>query len=112
MGLQIQIEQASKGLSSVGGNAALLLHRDGRPPDEVQRYIERWGLRTPKEAVQNMRFMQNPLFRSYIFNYSMGEDLLAPLLAGPDAVANFRRLLSEPLTPSQVRRWPAEPSTE
>ena len=52
--------------------------------------------------------MQNPLFRSYTFNYTMGKDLLAPLLAGADAVANFRRLLSEPLTPSQVRCWVAE----
>jgi len=106
--LQMQIEQASKGLSSVGGNAALLLHRDGRPFDEVQRYVERWSLRTPQEAAQIMRFMQNPLFRSYIFNYAMGKDLLAPLLAGPAAVANFRRLLSEPLTPGQVRSWLAE----
>jgi len=103
VGLQMQIEQASEGLSSVGNNAALLLHRDGRPADEVQRYVERWGLRTPKEAAQSMKFMQNPLFRSYIFNYAMGKELLAPLLAGPDAVANFRRLLSEPFTPSQVR---------
>jgi hypothetical protein len=103
--LQVQIEQAGKGLSGVGGNAALLLHRDGRPPDEVQRYVERWGLRTPKEAAQSMKFMQNPLFRSYIFNYAMGKELLAPLLSGADAVANFRRLLSEPFTPSQVRRW-------
>ena len=105
VGLQMQIEQVSEGLSSVGNNAALLLHRDGRPADEVQRYVERWSLRTPKEAAQSMKFMQNPLFRSYIFNYAMGKDLLAPLLAGPAAVANFRRLLSEPFTPSQVRRW-------
>jgi hypothetical protein len=89
----------------VGGNAALLLHRDQRSPDEVRGYVEHYGLRTPKEAGQTLKFLQNPLFRSYIFNYAMGKALLAPLLVGPDAVANFRRLLSEPLTPTQVRRW-------
>jgi hypothetical protein len=92
----------------VGSNAALLLHRDGRPPDEVQQYIERYGLRTPQEAKQTMRFIQNPLFRSYIFNYATGKALLAPLLEGEDAVDNLRRLLSEPLTPTQVRQWLAE----
>ena len=34
--------------------------------------------------------------------------LLAPLLEGPDAVANFRRLLSEPFTAAQRRQWLAE----
>lgn len=105
VGLQMQIERAGEGLRKVSSNAALLLHRDGRPPDEVQRYLERWGLGTPKEAAQAMKFIQTPLFRSYIFNYATGKALLAPLLAGPAAVANFRRLLSEPLTPSQVRLW-------
>ena len=105
VGLQMQIEQASRALRTVDGNAALLLHCYGRPADEVQGYVERWSLRTPTEATQIMRFMQNPLFRSYIFNYAMGKELLAPLLSGADAVANFRRLLSEPFTPSQVRRW-------
>ena len=92
----------------MGCNAALLLHRDGRPPDEVQRYIERYSLRTPKEAAQTMRFIQNPLFRSYIFNYALGKALLAPLLEGADGTANFFRLLSEPFTPTQVRAWLAE----
>jgi len=105
VGLQMQIERAGEALRSVSGNAALLLHRDGRPADEVQCYLERWGLRTPEEAAHSMKFLQNPLFRSYIFNYAMGKDLLAPLLAGPAAVANFRRLLSEPFTPSQIRGW-------
>jgi hypothetical protein len=105
---QIGLEQASRALRSVGGNAALLLHRDGRAPDEVQSYLERYGLSTPKEAAHTMKFLQNPLFRSYIFNYAMGKALLAPLLEEPDARANFRRLLSEPLTPSQVRQWLAE----
>ena len=103
--LQVRIGHAAEGLSGLGGNAALLLHRDGLPPDEVQRYVERWGLRTPKEAAQTMKFIQNPLFRSYVFNYAMGKALLAPLLDGSDAVANFQRLLREPFTPTQVREW-------
>ena len=104
---QIRLRKASEVLGGVGGNAALLLHRDGRPPDEVQAYVERYGLRTPQEAAQTLKFVQNPLFRSYIFNYAMGEALLDPLLQGSDRAANFRRLLSEPLTPTQIRDWVA-----
>ncbi len=109
--VQMALSRAAEGLRGVGGNAALLLHRDERPPDEVQGYVEQHGLRTPREAEQTLKFLQNPLFRSYVFNYALGKALLAPLLEGPAAVANFRRLLSEPFTPTQVRRWVA-PLTE
>jgi hypothetical protein len=105
---QIRLGLATEALRGVSGNAALLLHREARPPEEVQSYIERLGLRTPEEAAHSMRFLTNPLFRSYVFNYAVGKALLAPLLEGPDALANFERLLSEPFTPSQVRLWLAE----
>jgi hypothetical protein len=74
----------------------------------VKQYLERYGLRTTKEAEQTLKFIQNPLFRSYVFNYATGKALLAPLLEGVGAVSNFRRLLSEPLTPTQVRHWVAD----
>ncbi len=108
---QLQLWHAAQPLRSVGGNAALLFHRDGRPPDEVQRYVEHYALGTPQEAAQTIKFIQNPLFRSYIYNYAMGKALLAPLLKGPDATTYFRQLLSEPCTPSQVRQWLAERET-
>jgi hypothetical protein len=105
---QLRLGRAAEALRSVSGNAALLLHREGRAPEEVQRYFQRYGLRTPEEASHSMRFLMNPLFRSYVFNYAVGKALLAPLLDGPDALANFERLLSEPFTPSQVRLWLAQ----
>lgn len=52
-----------------------------------------------------MRLLSSPLFRSYVLNCAMGRALLALQVEGPDASANFERLLSEPLTPSQVRDW-------
>jgi hypothetical protein len=109
---QLRLRKAGEALRGVDGNAALLLHRDGWRPDEVQQYVERFGLNTPKEAAQMMRFLQNPLYRSYVFNYAMGKALLAPLLEAPDAVDHFCRLLSEPVTPAQVRRWLAEQKTD
>jgi hypothetical protein len=104
----VGVARALEPLRAVAGNAALLLHRDGRPSDEVQGYIERYYLGSPKQVAQAMRFIQIPLWRSYAFNYTIGRELLAPLLEGPDAVGNFRRLLSEPFTPTQVREWVGE----
>ncbi len=107
----IGVARARDALRAVLGNAALLLHRDGRPPDQVRQYIDGYALRTPQGVAKAMDFIQNPLFRSYIFNYTAGKALLAPLLEGPDTLANFRRLLSEPLTPTQIRQWLAERGT-
>jgi hypothetical protein len=92
----------------VYANGALLLHREGRRPEEVQDYIVRQALTTPEEAAKAMEFIQDPLCRSYVFGYSVGAALLAPLLEGPDRVANFARLLSEPFTPTQLRQWVEE----
>ncbi|HSJ58639.1 MAG TPA: hypothetical protein VLC95_15760 [Anaerolineae bacterium] len=108
---QVAIHRASEGLRGVSGNAALLLHRDGWSAEDVQAYLEKWALRTPQEAAKSLSFVQNPLFRSYVFNYALGKELIAPLLEGADAVENFRRLLSEPFTPSQVRAWVAGGAT-
>jgi len=105
---QMGSAKADDELWVVTANAALLLYRDARPPDEVRKYMERYMLRTPRGVAKGLEFIQSPLWRSYIFNYNMGKQLLAPLLEGPEAVANFRRLLSEPFAPSQVRQWIAE----
>jgi hypothetical protein len=93
---------------AVDGNAALLLHREGRSAEKVGQYIDRYALRTPEETAKAKRFIQNPLYRSYIFNYATGKALLAPLLEAPQAIATFRRLLNEPFTPTQIRKWLAE----
>ncbi len=95
-------------LGVVDGNAALMLHRDGRTAEEVQRYLMYFGLFTPQRAAKALEFMVDPLWRAYTFNYAAGRKLLAPLPSGPDRLENVARLLSEPFTPTQVRRWVVE----
>jgi len=92
----------------VEGNAALMLHRDGRSAEEVQQYLMHFGLLTPERAANALEYMLDPLWPAYIFNYAAGKKLLAPLLRGPDRTENFARLLSEPFTPTLVRQWVAE----
>jgi hypothetical protein len=106
--MQMDVERAARirvatlALSGVSGNAAFLLHEDGRPPDEVAAYVARWGLRRPEEAAHHLRFLQSPLWRVYAFTYTYGHALLAPLLAGPDRETVFGRILTEPVYPTML----------
>jgi len=68
----------------------------------VANYIQRYGAHTEKQAHQFYRFISNPLFRSYVFNYHHGRELLNRYTAGGDRIARFRTLLEQPITPSRV----------
>jgi len=96
------LAQARRKLRPVSGNAAFLLHRDGADEGTVVQYIQHWGARTEKQARQSYRFISNPLFRSYVFNYHYGRELLDRYISAGDRLARFRTLLEQPLTPSRL----------
>ena len=110
-----QIAKAQHALKSVAGNAALLLHDEGAPADDVVAYIERYGLETPERAKHRFSFISDPLWRAYVFTYHVGYDLLGAWLdatdevAGPPASAHdrrqtrFARLLADQVTPSAIQ---------
>ena len=92
-------------LRAIGGNAAILRHADGRTHDEVVTYLLDVGRYTPEQAAKRLEFIEDPLWRTYIFVYAEGEALLRRWLeAVPEAdrVARFGRLLHEQLTPADV----------
>jgi hypothetical protein len=104
---EARIVEAQWVLRSVGGNAALLMHREGRPEDEVVRYLMEYGLATEAEARHRLRFIADPLWRPYIFTYHVGRDLLARWLDAAEASGETRefrfvRLLEEQLTPGAI----------
>jgi hypothetical protein len=100
--LQLRLERAAEKLDGVGGNAAFLLHEDHRPDEEVVAYMKQHGLRTEKEARQTLRFIRNPVFRAYIFNYFYGRRLLKQCFAVGGVWDVFRWVVSEPVTPSAI----------
>ncbi|HEY5116476.1 MAG TPA: DUF885 domain-containing protein, partial [Nakamurella sp.] len=101
------LEIASRPLSAVRQNAAILLHDRGADPDEVVGYLQRWSLLAEEQARQRMRFLTDPLWRAYTSTYVEGERLLRPWLDARDpgmtALARFQRLLDEPLTPALIQ---------
>ena len=101
------LDKAQRALSASQENAALMLHVDGRPVEEVIDYLQRYSGRTRKEAERSIRFLTEPLSRSYTFTYSVGHALLEKVFQTQDRVAVFRRLLTEPLTPADLVAWPA-----
>jgi hypothetical protein len=98
-----RIREASKPLKYVGGEAARMLLDEGRPEAEVAAFIAKWGLTTPEKAEKSVEFAKT--YRSYVFNYSLGEDLVREWIGtGDDRRERFYRLLDRPVVPSELRR--------
>ena len=98
------IKRAYRLLNGVEGNAAFLLLDQGASPQEVADYLIRWGLYNEQEAAKFVEFIT--LYRSYIFNYIVGRQMLDDLLDKKDNPDQwFIRLLSEPVTPAILQSW-------
>jgi hypothetical protein len=103
---EYQIEQAMRWLDGVWDNAAFLLHDQHRSKAEVSAYFQRYGLQRENEAAKAVEFISTPLQRSYVFNYRLGGVLLDELFAAKGNAQHwFTRLLTEPVTPGQIRAW-------
>lgn len=93
-------------LRAVAGNAAMLRHEQGASEAEVIDYLMCWEL-TPKErAERRFRFLDDPLWRPYIFTYFVGHDLMLDFIGqGPrdQQIDRFRYTLTEQITPSWLR---------
>ncbi len=100
------IETHRTTLGTIGGNAALLRHAEGRSHDEVIAYLRDVGRLAPPRAEKRLEFIEHPLWRTYVFVYAEGEALLERWVdAVPEGerAARFGRLLREQLTPAAVR---------
>ena len=101
-----RVAAAAAPLNRVRQDAAILLHDRHADPDEVIAHLQRWGLVSHDRAVQQLRFLTDPLWRAYISTYVEGYDLLSRWLAarpdGQPVADRFVRLLDEPLTPAVV----------
>ncbi|MGY2893720.1 hypothetical protein [Deinococcus sp. UYEF24] len=99
--------QALDGLEGASGNAALMLHQDGRSEAEVLDYLQTYALSSPERARQTVRFITAPNMRAYIFTYSVGGELVRRAMAADSMGAGnahdvFRRLLTRPVTPGEL----------
>ena len=96
------VKKARQPIGYVSGNVALLIHTRGGSEEDAVEYSMRWGLTTRRRAEQTVRFVTDPVWRSYISTYTAGEDLCRKWVAGDPA--RFKRLLTEQLTPADLAR--------
>ena len=86
-------------------NAALRRHAQGADHATVRNELEQIALLSPERAEKTLEFIEDPLWRTYIYVYSAGEALLRRWLEAvprPDQPARFRRLLTEQLSPATI----------
>ena len=95
------VARAGAELRYVAGNGAIQYHQGALSEAQFIDYVVENGLATPERAAKSFAFCTHPLFRSYIFCYTAGYDLLADA-AGADKLPLFRRLLSEQILPSRL----------
>lgn len=101
----LAIRDAEDKVEGIYGNAAFMLHDQNRDAEEINQYMQRYGILTEERARHIIKFISNPLDRSYIFTYRIGYDLLEELFRHGNRVHYFKRLFEEPVTPSQIRQW-------
>jgi hypothetical protein len=103
---QAAIREQREILDQARLNAALLLHADGRPRDEVLDYLVTVGRFDAATAAKRLEFIEHPLWRLYIYVYFEGERQLRDwlhLVPPAERPARFGRLLTEPQTPASIQ---------
>lgn len=95
------VSDAAEALSSVRGNAALLLHDRGGSEDDAVEELETWALLSHDRARKSISFLTHPTWRAYIFCYVAGLPLCRSFVAGDPS--RFERLLDEQLVPADLQ---------
>jgi hypothetical protein len=98
------VRTAGETLGAARGNAAWLLHQEGRPADEVVGYLQRWSLLPRTRATKAVEFLTDPTWRAYISCYVEGLPLCRRFVSGDPT--RFQRLLTEQLVPGDLLAAP------
>jgi hypothetical protein len=80
----------------------MMLYEDGATEGEALEYLRDRALMSDRRASQAMKFIADPMWRSYITTYEDGYELCRDWVDGDPA--RFKRLLTEQLTPADLRK--------
>ena len=99
----LEVAITSLDLEAAFSTASLMFHRDGRSDDEIREYLMEISPQ-PAERIEHMlRILHEPANKTYEFTYVEGARLIRPWLERQGQTAGFARLLSEQLSPAQLR---------
>jgi len=81
-------------------NAAIMLHVENRSERDVLAYLTDVLLENRVLAKRTLKFLKNPLFRSYIFCYTAGREMIAEVLK--QKTPNDRQRVIQKLYTAQI----------
>ena len=96
------VKAVRRPLSRASDNAAMMLYEDGASEDEAVEYLKDRALMSDRRARQAMKFISDPMWRSYVTTYEDGYEVCKTWVGGDPAL--FKRLLTEQLTPADLRK--------
>ena len=85
------------------GNAAVALHRDGEPIEQVRAYLAEVALIGDDRLAETMSRLADPVRRVEPFARIEGRRVVTEWLEEHGQTAGFARLLAEQLTPGGLR---------
>jgi hypothetical protein len=101
--VELMVQRARRLLSPAVGNAAVALHRDGEPLEEVRSYLADDGLVSDESLDEVISRLQDPLLRTGPFAQIEGRRLVTEWLEVHGQSHGFSRLLAEQQTPGALR---------
>jgi hypothetical protein len=94
------VAEAGEALSWVRSNAAIRLHDEGAPVDDVIAYLERWALLPRNRAEKAVSFLTDETWRAYSHCYTEGLRLCRAYVDGDPT--RFERLITDQLLPADL----------
>jgi hypothetical protein len=101
--VELLVQRARRLLSPAIGNAAVALHRDGEPIEDVRAYLAEQGLVSDESLEEVISQLQDPLLRTGPFAQIEGRRLVTEWLEVHGQSHGFSRLLAEQQTPGVLR---------
>lgn len=99
---ELEFYKVLKTLNYLNGNAAYLMYAENVPKEQVHTYIAKYRMKKKEE--QDLKFILDPLWKPFIYNYTVGRQLVEDFIGHPPDIKRFIRLLTEQFTPSQLKK--------
>ncbi|MDH3942879.1 MAG: hypothetical protein OEV06_02140 [Anaerolineae bacterium] len=99
-----EVQAAMRSLRLVTSNAAIKYHQGDLNREQAIDYLRTNAMMNQQRAEKTFEFFTHPLYRSYIFSYSEGYQLLETAAQGGDKRPIFERLLVEQVLPSDLKK--------
>ncbi|MHA1449400.1 MAG: hypothetical protein ACTSP4_08275 [Candidatus Hodarchaeales archaeon] len=98
----ISQNKAMKNLSFFSSNLAIHTHIDGWTDDQIVKYGMEFGFTNEQRIRQQIKFIRDPLWSTYVFNYSIGESMIKRKYGDHPSSSDFKRFLTSPVLPSDL----------